>query len=70
MVAEMDGIVGSMMADLMDIAEELENWEDGVGFILRGEGRRTNPTYSAPEEISQRWSEYQVKPKTSQDTSL
>ena len=42
MVADLDDVVGSMMADLMDIAEELENWEDGVGFILRGAENKSN----------------------------
>ena len=30
------------MVDLLDIVEELENWEAGVGLILRGAPNKSN----------------------------
>ena len=35
-------VVGSMMVDLMDVVEELETWEEGVGLILRGAENKSN----------------------------
>ena len=34
--------VGSMMVDMLDIVEELETWEVGVGLILRGAENKSN----------------------------
>ena len=33
---------GSMMVNLLEIVEELENWEAGVGLILRGAPNKSN----------------------------
>ena len=33
---------GSMMVDMLDIVEELENWDAGVGLILRGAANKSN----------------------------